>query len=163
MGTSQFRTIESRTEQVRASQICAVEIRVSEARDSFVCVTASIPFQNSFLSPFEQFDCFVAIHVGGPYNEFYNAWNPRAQSTREDSTHLPPWRMQQMPRKWLPLSLSLLCFAAIPSATYAWNSTGHRVIASIAYRQLDDPTKRRIADILLKSRNGDAARACYEL
>jgi len=68
-----------------------------------------------------------------------------------------------MPRKWLPLSLALLCFAAIPSATYAWNFTGHRVIASIAYRQLDDPTKRRIADILLKSRNGDAARACYEL
>ena len=50
-----------------------------------------------------------------------------------------------MPRKWLPLSLSLLLFAAIPSAAFAWNSTGHRVIASIAYCQLDKPTKRRSA------------------
>ena len=62
-----------------------------------------------------------------------------------------------MPRKWLPLSLALLCFAANPSATFAWNSTGHRVIASIAYCQLDEPTKQRIADVL---RNHPA---CVEL
>ena len=28
-----------------------------------------------------------------------------------------------------------------PTSSYAWNYTGHRVIASIAYRQLDDQTK----------------------
>ena len=55
-----------------------------------------------------------------------------------------------MPRKWLPLSLALLCLAAIPSATFAWNFTGHRVIASIAYHQLDEPTKRRIGEVLRK-------------
>jgi S1/P1 Nuclease len=55
-----------------------------------------------------------------------------------------------MPRKWFPLTLALLCLVAIPSATFAWNFTGHRVIASIAYRQLDEPTKKRIAEVLKK-------------
>jgi hypothetical protein len=32
----------------------------------------------------------------------------------------------------------------------AWNYTGHRIIASIAYRQLDDSTKGRVADVLKK-------------
>ena len=35
-----------------------------------------------------------------------------------------------------------------PTSSYAWNYTGHRVIASIAYRQLDDQTKRTIAEVL---------------
>jgi hypothetical protein len=30
----------------------------------------------------------------------------------------------------------------------AWNYTGHRIIASIAYRQLDAPTRQRVAEIL---------------
>ena len=34
---------------------------------------------------------------------------------------------------------------ASPTASFAWNPTGHRVIASIAYRQLDDQTRRKIA------------------
>ncbi len=37
---------------------------------------------------------------------------------------------------------------AVPSLAQAWNSTGHRVIASIAYRQLDEQTRQRIADAL---------------
>jgi len=37
-----------------------------------------------------------------------------------------------------------------PTASFAWNPTGHRVIATIAYRQLDDQTKRRIAEVLKK-------------
>ena len=37
-----------------------------------------------------------------------------------------------------------------PTSSYAWNCTGHRVIASIAYRQLDDQTKRTIAEVLKK-------------
>ena len=32
----------------------------------------------------------------------------------------------------------------------SWNCTGHRVIASIAYRQLDEQTKRKIAELLKK-------------
>jgi hypothetical protein len=35
-----------------------------------------------------------------------------------------------------------------PRPSFAWNYTGHRVIASIAYRQLDDQTKRKIAEVL---------------
>jgi hypothetical protein len=37
-----------------------------------------------------------------------------------------------------------------PTTSFAWNYTGHRVIASIAYRQLDDQTKRKIAEVLKK-------------
>jgi hypothetical protein len=35
-----------------------------------------------------------------------------------------------------------------PISAFAWNYTGHRIIASIAYRQLDDQTKQRIGEIL---------------
>jgi hypothetical protein len=37
-----------------------------------------------------------------------------------------------------------------PRTSFAWNFTGHRIIASIAYRQLDDQTKRKIAEVLRK-------------
>ena len=37
-----------------------------------------------------------------------------------------------------------------PTSSYAWNCTGHLVIASIAYRQLDDQTKQKIAEVLKK-------------
>jgi hypothetical protein len=40
----------------------------------------------------------------------------------------------------------LLLVTSIPA--FAWNYTGHRVIASIAYRQFDDQTKQRIGEIL---------------
>ena len=37
-----------------------------------------------------------------------------------------------------------------PTASFAWNYTGHRVIALIAYRQLDAQTRRRVAEVLRK-------------
>jgi hypothetical protein len=37
-----------------------------------------------------------------------------------------------------------------PTTSFAWNYAGHRVIASIAYRQLDDQTKRKLAEVLRK-------------
>ena len=37
-----------------------------------------------------------------------------------------------------------------PTSSFAWNHKGHRVIASIAYRQLDEQTKRKIAEVLKK-------------
>jgi hypothetical protein len=55
-----------------------------------------------------------------------------------------------MPRKWLPLFLTLFSLVATSSLAHAWNYVGHRVIASIAYHQLDEPTKRRIAEVLRK-------------
>ena len=36
------------------------------------------------------------------------------------------------------------------TSSFAWNPKGHRVIASIAYRQLDGQTKRKIAEVLKK-------------
>jgi S1/P1 Nuclease len=38
----------------------------------------------------------------------------------------------------------------VPSIAHGWNYTGHKTIASIAYRQLDEQTKQRIADVLRK-------------
>jgi hypothetical protein len=47
----------------------------------------------------------------------------------------------------LALAVLLVVF---PSVATAWNATGHKAISSIAYRQLDDATKQRIADTLRK-------------
>jgi hypothetical protein len=49
-------------------------------------------------------------------------------------------------RRMLAVLLALLVPAPAPSL--AWNAKGHRVIASIAYRQLDEPARRKLADIL---------------
>jgi hypothetical protein len=35
--------------------------------------------------------------------------------------------------------------------TYGWNRTGHRAIALIAYRQLDEPTRQKVAALLRKN------------
>lgn len=45
-------------------------------------------------------------------------------------------------------SIAATLLLALPTASLAWNSTGHRVIASIAYRQLDEDTRRRVAEAL---------------
>ncbi len=44
------------------------------------------------------------------------------------------------------LAAILSLTTAIPA--HAWNYAGHRAIASIAYRQLDEPTRQKVADIL---------------
>ncbi len=46
--------------------------------------------------------------------------------------------------------ITVLLVLVSPTASFAWNPTGHRVIASIAYRQLDDQTRRKIAEVLKK-------------
>ncbi len=38
--------------------------------------------------------------------------------------------------------------AFTPSLAFAWNSTGHRVVAYVAYKQLDAATQERVADLL---------------
>jgi hypothetical protein len=43
-----------------------------------------------------------------------------------------------------------VALSSMPSTGLAWNYTGHRIIGSIAYRQLDDATRKRIADVLKK-------------
>jgi hypothetical protein len=47
-------------------------------------------------------------------------------------------------RRVLAVLLALLA----PAPALAWNAKGHRVIASIAYRRLDEPTRGKLADIL---------------
>jgi hypothetical protein len=37
---------------------------------------------------------------------------------------------------------------AVPPSAFAWNSTGHRVVALIAYKSLDGATKAKVCDIL---------------
>jgi hypothetical protein len=46
--------------------------------------------------------------------------------------------------------LTALVLVLSPMPVSAWNYTGHRVIASIAYHQLDDKTKRKIAEVLMQ-------------
>jgi hypothetical protein len=52
--------------------------------------------------------------------------------------------------RWSRSVAAVLVILALPEACFAWNYAGHRVIASIAYRQLDDQTKRKIAEVLKK-------------
>ncbi len=47
------------------------------------------------------------------------------------------------------LTLAGLAVAAPP--TYGWNRTGHRAIALIAYRQLDEGTRQKVAALLRKN------------
>jgi hypothetical protein len=55
------------------------------------------------------------------------------------------WRSRYL----VPLFLTILILI-VPNLAHAWNYTGHRVIASVAYRQLDDQTKKRITEVLRK-------------
>lgn len=36
----------------------------------------------------------------------------------------------------------------LPTAGFSWNSTGHRVVALVAYKSLDADTKNKVCDIL---------------
>jgi len=47
----------------------------------------------------------------------------------------------------IPLAIVLIL---LPTPTFAWNGTGHKVIATIAYRQLDPQTRQKIAELLKK-------------
>src|SRR4051794_7649334 len=49
-------------------------------------------------------------------------------------------------RRALAVLLALL--APAPAPSLARDAKGHRAIASIGYRQLDEPTRRKLADIL---------------
>src|SRR5262245_11713651 len=42
----------------------------------------------------------------------------------------------------------VLIFCVASSPALAWNPTGHKVIASIAYARLDEATRQRVADAL---------------
>jgi hypothetical protein len=49
---------------------------------------------------------------------------------------------------WILRAFTAILIILTPRTSFAWNYKGHRVIASIAYRQLDDQTKRKIAEVL---------------
>jgi hypothetical protein len=48
------------------------------------------------------------------------------------------------------VALSLTWLVFLPRPSYGWNRTGHRAIALIAYRQLDEPTRQKVAGLLRK-------------
>src|SRR5262249_53789720 len=52
------------------------------------------------------------------------------------------------PRRFAMFALVIAAIA--PSPSWAWNPAGHRVISTIAYRQLDEPTRNRVAEVLRK-------------
>jgi hypothetical protein len=51
-------------------------------------------------------------------------------------------------RRSLGSVTAVILVLTLPAAAFAWNSTGHRVVALIAYKALDDATKGRVCDIL---------------
>jgi hypothetical protein len=51
----------------------------------------------------------------------------------------------------LTLTLTLSGLVLVPPPAYAWNRTGHRAIALIAYRQLDEGTRQKVATLLRKN------------
>jgi S1/P1 Nuclease len=57
-----------------------------------------------------------------------------------------------MPKSFLTLAVVTLAFLVLtPLPSYGWNRTGHRAIALIAYRQLDDGTRQKVAALLRKN------------
>jgi hypothetical protein len=54
-------------------------------------------------------------------------------------------------RKCLLIALATASFALAPGTTFGWNRTGHRAIALIAYRQLDEGTRQKVAELLRKN------------
>lgn len=50
--------------------------------------------------------------------------------------------------KAFSIALAFVLIACMPGVSSAWNFTGHRIIASIAFRQLDEPTRKRVAELL---------------
>src|SRR4051794_29219273 len=54
-------------------------------------------------------------------------------------------------RKCSVILAASLGFVLAPQSTYAWNKTGHRAVALIAYRQLDEGTRRKVAELLRKN------------
>jgi hypothetical protein len=46
---------------------------------------------------------------------------------------------------------TLAWLVLVPMPSYGWNRTGHRAIALIAYRQLDDATRQKVAALLRKN------------
>jgi hypothetical protein len=47
--------------------------------------------------------------------------------------------------------LTLVGIVSFPLTTHGWNRTGHRAIALIAYRQLDEGTRQKVASLLRKN------------
>src|SRR3954463_1682067 len=54
-------------------------------------------------------------------------------------------------RKCSVILAASLGFMLAPQSTYAWNKTGHRAVALIAYRQLDEGTRQKVATLLRKN------------
>src|SRR5438105_13367751 len=54
-------------------------------------------------------------------------------------------------RKCSLIAVAAAWFVLAPLTTYGWNRTGHRTIALIAYRQLDEGTRQKVATLLRKN------------
>ncbi len=52
--------------------------------------------------------------------------------------------------RWFLATTTALVLVVAPSTSFAWNDAGHRVIATLACRQLDDATQKRVVEVLRK-------------
>ena len=62
-----------------------MEVGIGEVRDCLTCPAPLIPFADSLFSTLEKLESLVAIHVGNPYNEFFDARNH--QVNLPETTH----------------------------------------------------------------------------
>lgn len=53
-----------------------------------------------------------------------------------------------MSRRYMTWLLAVTIVGVMAGVANAWNDTGHRVVALIAYEALDDATKKKVQDIL---------------
>ena len=88
----------------RLGGVDGAKVGPTEVRDRLALRSTAIPLPDALPPPLEQFESLVAIHVGDPYNEFFDARNPRLNLPETTRRIEVPWRTKPMPRKWLALS-----------------------------------------------------------
>ena len=59
-------------------------------------------------------------------------------------------------------SVILVIVLVLPQSVFAWNSTGHRLVASIAWDNLSDTARKNIVNLMLKAPKGDCLRELFK-
>ena len=64
--------------------------------------------------------------------------------------------------KKLCCAVILATALVLPQSAFAWNATGHRLVASIAWDNLSETARKNIVNLMLKAPNGDCLRELFK-
>jgi S1/P1 Nuclease len=64
--------------------------------------------------------------------------------------------------KKLFCTLILVSALVLPQSVLAWNGTGHRLVASIAWDNLSDTARKNIVNLLLQAPKGNCLRELFK-